>query len=213
MIISELFRSIQGESSFAGLPCTFIRTAGCSLRCSYCDTDYALSKKSGVEMELDEVLARVRHLGMDLVELTGGEPLEQEETPELCKRLLREGAKVLIETGGHKRIDVLPAEVIKILDIKTPSSRMAPQNDWHNLNALSPEDEVKFVICNREDFDWSMTVCEEYGLFGRQTILFSPGFETLQYATLAHWILEEKIPVRMQLQIHKFIWSPTARGV
>lgn len=213
MRISEIFRSIQGESSFAGLPCTFVRTAGCSLRCVYCDTGYALDPRSGEEMSLEAVVERVRALGLDLVEITGGDPLEQPETPELCRRLLNLGAAVLVETSGAFPIEVLPAEVIKIMDIKTPSSRMAKRNCWANLAALSPRDEIKFVIADREDFDWSVAVCQEHGLFPKHTVLFSPSFAVLPPVQLAQWILRERVPVRLNLQIHKYIWAPSERGV
>ncbi|HOJ60194.1 MAG TPA: radical SAM protein [bacterium] len=213
MRISEIFRSIQGESSFAGLPCTFVRTAGCSLRCAYCDTGYALDKRSGEEMSLTAVLERACALGVDLVEITGGEPLEQPETPELCQRLLDLGAVVLAETSGAFPVNVLPAGVIKIMDIKTPSSRMAHRNHWANLAVLSPRDEVKFVIADREDFEWSVAVCQEQGLFHHHSVLFSPSFAVLPPVQLAQWILLEKIPVRLNLQIHKFIWEPGERGV
>ncbi|RJP25994.1 MAG: radical SAM protein [Candidatus Omnitrophota bacterium] len=213
MRISELFRSIQGESTYAGLPCTFVRTAGCSLRCSYCDTSYALDPKAGETMSLDEILRRVKELGSDLVEITGGEPLEQKETPELCRRLLDLGSTVLIETGGAFPIDPLPAAVIKILDVKTPSSKMSAKNRWANLPLLSPQDEIKFVIGDREDFDWSAAVCREHGLFHKHAILFSPSFNELPLIRLAEWILTDHLPVRLQLQLHKFIWPPHTRGV
>jgi len=213
MRIYEIYRSIQGESTYAGLPCTFIRTAGCSLRCVYCDTVYALPRQSGADWNLDDVLAEAERLGLDLVEITGGEPLEQSETPELCSRLIEKGAKVLIETSGAYQIDALPVEVIKILDIKTPGSGMARRNEWENLFRLSSQDEIKFVITNQEDFAWSVKVCEEHGLFGAHTILFSPSFDVLPPEQLAAWILAEKIPVRLHLQQHKYIWGKAARGV
>jgi len=213
MKISEIYRSIQGESTYAGLPCTFIRAAGCSLRCRYCDTGYALDPRSGESMTLDAILEQVKPLGYDLVEITGGEPLEQKETPELCRRLLELGAKVLLETGGAYRIDSLPEGVVTILDIKTPSSGMAHRNEWTNLERLSPCDEVKIVIGDREDFDWAVAVCRRYGLFGKGPLHFSPAFPALSPALLAQWILEEKIPVRLHLQWHKYIWPPDRRGV
>ncbi|MGC9329594.1 MAG: radical SAM protein [Candidatus Hinthialibacter sp.] len=213
MKISEIFRSIQGESTYAGLPCTFIRTAGCSLRCSYCDTEYALDPGDGDEMSLNSILSTASSLGLDFVELTGGEPLEQPETPELCRLLLNQNATVLLETGGALPLDSVPADVIKILDVKTPSSRMEKRNCWQNLSRLSPRDEIKFVIGARQDFDWSVQVCRDRGLFGRYTILFSPVFSNMPPIELAQWILTEDIPVRLQLQIHKYIWPPDARGV
>lgn len=213
MRISEIFRSIQGESTFAGLPCTFVRAAGCSLRCAWCDTGYALDPHSGEEMNLDSILDRVKRLGIDWVEITGGEPLEQEETPELCQRLLEWGAIVFVETSGAYPIDVLPASVIKIMDIKTPSSRMAERNDWENLRRLSERDEIKFAIADRQDFDWAVAVCRERELLGGRTILFAPVFSTLEPVRLAEWILQEKLPIRLQLQLHKYIWPSSMRGV
>lgn len=213
MRIVELYRSLQGESSYAGLPCTFIRTAGCSLRCTYCDTPHALDKQSGEEWSLDDIVAKVQSLGTDIVEITGGEPLEQEETPELCQRLLEAGLSVLIETSGAYDISVLPEDTITILDIKTPSSGMEKRNRWQNLTILKDLDEIKFVISDRADFEWAVAICNEYGLCDLNEVLFSPAYPTLEPVTLAEWILEDGIAVRMQIQLHKYIWSPDARGV
>ncbi|MDP8243794.1 MAG: radical SAM protein [Candidatus Hinthialibacter antarcticus] len=213
MRISEIYRSIQGESSYAGRPCTFVRTAGCSLRCAYCDTGYALSFESGTEQAIESVIAQIQQLGADLVEITGGEPLEEPNTPELCQRLLDLGATVLVETSGAFAIDVLPAQVIKIMDVKTPSSRMARRNHWDNLKLLSERDELKFVIANREDYDWSVAVCNDHALFGNYIIYFSPSFGVLDSVKLAQWILDDGIEARLQLQLHKYIWAPDAKGV
>lgn len=213
MRIVEIYRSIQGESSFAGRPCTFARTAGCSLRCSYCDTEYALSFKSGEDQTLESVIAQIQRLGADLVEITGGEPLEDPHTPELCQRLLDLGATVLVETSGAFEIDALPAQAIKIMDVKTPSSRMARRNHWDNLKMLSKRDELKFVIANRQDYDWSVNVCREHGLFEKQIIHFSPSFGVLDPIELAQWILDDRIDARLQLQLHKYVWAPDAKGV
>lgn len=213
MQIYEIYRSIQGESSYAGQPCTFIRTAGCSLRCEYCDTGYALPVDSGTGMPLDQIISRVKTLGHDLVELTGGEPMEQEETPELCRMLLDEGSTVLLETGGHISIQSLPKEVVKILDIKTPGSRMTRKYHWDNLQYLTEKDEIKFVLCDRADFEWAVKICHEHNLIGKQIIYFSPSFGVIEPIQLAQWILDERVPVRMQLQIHKYIWDPNTRGV
>lgn len=213
MRVSEIYRSIQGESTYAGLPCTFIRTAGCSLRCTYCDTGYALSFQSGTEMTLDDIMVQTRKLGLDLVELTGGEPLVQREITELCRKLLDAGATVLVETSGAFPIDILPEAAVKIVDIKTPSSGMMERNDWNNLAKLSASDEVKFVIASREDFEWSTAICRDYRLFGKRTLLFSPAFPNLPPVTLAEWIIQDKIPVRLQLQLHKYIWPLERRGV
>ena len=213
MRISEIFRSIQGESTYAGLPCTFIRTAGCSLRCKYCDTQYAWDRFSGEDLSLDEILHSTKTLGIDLVEITGGEPLEEPETPELCRHLLEQGSAVLVETSGAYPISVLPKGTIAILDVKTPSSTMEKRNHWENLEKLSEKDELKFVISNREDFDWSTGICHKYKLYGRCPVLFSPAFSLLEPQTLAKWILDEHIPVRLQIQIHKVIWPHDTRGV
>lgn len=213
MRISEIFRSIQGESTYAGLPCTFVRTAGCSLRCAYCDTDYALNLLSGDEMNMDAVEEQVLRLGCDLVEITGGEPLEQEETPALCQRFLDRNATVLVETSGAYPIDCLPVQTIKIMDIKTPSSRMAARTDWANLERLADRDEIKFVLSDRNDFDWAVAVCRERNLWNRRAILFAPAFSVLPPIQLAEWIIQEKLAVRLQLQLHKYIWPPDARGV
>lgn len=213
MRISEIYRSLQGESTYAGLPCTFVRTAGCSLRCRYCDTGYALPFHSGEEMPLETVLELVKQLGADLVEVTGGEPLEEPETPALCERLLALGAVVLIETSGAFAIEALPAGVIRIMDIKTPSSRMQSRNRWENLAHLTERDEIKFVISDRADFDWAVAVCREHHLFDRCPVLLSASHGVLPFDTLAGWIIAERIPARMQLQMHKFIWPEAARGV
>ncbi len=213
MRISEIYRSIQGESSYAGRPCTFVRTAGCSLRCSYCDTGYALEFDSGGETPLDDVVAKVKQLGADLVEITGGEPLEEPNTPELCQRLLDLGATVLIETSGAFAVDVLPPDVIKIMDIKTPSSLMARRNHWGNLKFLSENDEIKFVIADKDDYNWSVGVCREHGLFEKHITHFSPSFGVLDSVELVNWILGDGVPARLQLQLHKYIWQPDAKGV
>ncbi len=213
MRIFEIYRSIQGESSYAGYPCTFVRTAGCSLRCVYCDTGYALPYDSGQKMTLERIAESVKQLGTDLVEITGGDPMEQEDTPQLCRMLLDLGAKVLIETGGHVSVQPLPKEVVKILDIKTPGSRMLRKYNWDNLRFLNPHDEIKFVICSRPDFEWSVNVCREHRLPDRHVVHFSPCFDAVANVDLANWILADNIPVRLQLQQHKYIWSPSARGV
>ncbi len=213
MKIAEIFRSIQGESTYAGLPCTFVRTAGCSLRCAGCDTDYALSEDSGQEISIDTILKRVQELGVDLVEITGGEPLDQPETPELCQKILDLGYTVLLETNGSRPIETLPSAVIKIMDIKTPSSHMSDHNLWSNLEHLSEHDEIKFVIGTHKDFYWSVDICRKHDLFDRCAILFSPLFDKINPRDLAQWILQDQISVRMQLQLHKYIWSPTRRGV
>ena len=213
MRISEIYCSIQGESTYTGWPCVFLRTAGCALRCVYCDTEYALDPEAGEAISLDEIVDRVRCYGVDLVEITGGEPLEQTDTPELCQRLLDLGLKVLVETNGAHRIDMLPKETIKIIDLKTPGSRMDSHNDWNNIPLLSPKDEVKFVLLDQDDFDWAVRICVKHELFNSVRILFSPIVPALKPADLAQWILDMRIPVCLQIQIHKIIWPESERGV
>ena len=211
MKISEIFTSIQGESSFAGLPCTFIRFAGCNLRCHYCDTPYAL--EGGVDLEPDQIISTVRESGISLTEITGGEPLLQEECYFLIRLLLNEGNTVLLETNGSIPLDRVDRRVIKIMDMKCPGSGMTEQMDFSNINHLSNQDEVKFVIGNREDFDWARNVICEYELVDRCKVLISPLQPNLEAQQAAQWILEEKLPVRLQLQLHRIIWPTKDRGV
>ncbi len=211
MKISEIFTSIQGESSFAGLPCTFIRFAGCNLRCHYCDTPYAL--EGGMELEPDQIVSKVRECGISLNEITGGEPLLQEECYFLIRLLLNEGNTVLLETNGSIALDRVDRGVIKIMDMKCPSSGMTEQMDFSNINYLSRQDEVKFVIGSREDFDWARKVICDYELLDRCKVLISPLQPNLEAKQAAQWILEEKLPVRLQLQLHKIIWPNNDRGV
>lgn len=210
MKISELFYSIQGESTYAGRPCVFIRTTGCHLRCEWCDTAYAFY--DGEEMTVDAILERVRNYGCPLVELTGGEPLLQRETPMLVTRLLDEGYTVLVETSGSLDIRILDPRAIVIMDIKCPGSGMTKAMRWDNLEALKPMDEIKFVIKDRPDYEWAATIVTRHDL-GRCPVLFSPVFGVLESHTLAKWLLDDRLPVRLQLQQHKYIWEPQTRGV
>ncbi len=212
MRITEIFYSIQGESSFAGLPCVFVRSTGCHLRCVWCDTAYAFY--GGREMSVEDVVAEVERLGRGcrLAELTGGEPLLQKEIGQLAQALLDRGYTVLCETGGGLDIDPLPREVIKILDVKCPDSGESDRNRWGNLEKLTPRDEVKFVIGDRADYEWALRVIEERRLAGRP-ILFSPVWGELDLRDLAEWVLEDRAPVRLQTQLHKHIWGPEAVGV
>jgi 7-carboxy-7-deazaguanine synthase len=207
MLITEIFKSIQGESSYAGLPCSFIRTTGCNLRCVWCDTEYAFH--GGREMTIPEILSAIEPHGCRLVELTGGEPLLQPDLPELAKRLLERGYRVLVETGGALDIRVLPADVIRIVDVKCPDSGMTGHMNWQNFERLQPADEIKFVINSRSDYDWAKQVLQERRLHDRNLILFSPVFGTLPPARLAEWILEDRLPVRFQFQLHKALWGET----
>ncbi len=210
--VTEIFYSIQGESTRAGLPCAFIRLTGCPMRCVWCDTEYAF--EGGTSMEIDEVLASVGRFPCDLVEVTGGEPLAQKESRSLISRLCDGGRTVLVETGGGVTIEGVDPRAIVILDIKCPDSGESGSNLWGNLHLLKPGvDEVKFVIASRRDFDWAIRVLEERGLAGRHEILFSPAFGTVEPHDLAAWILEGRVPVRMQVQLHKVIWGSEARGV
>lgn len=210
LIISELFFSIQGESSYAGYPCFFIRLAGCNLNCSYCDTKYAQSAKKGTVYFVDEIVNKVKKAEIPLVEITGGEPLLQEGVKELCQKLLDAGFKILMETNGSLSIASVPAKVIKILDCKSPSSGEADRMDFANFALLSKEDEIKFVISNKTDYNYSVEIIKKYKLNSIvDNILFSPDLSSSGIpAELAKWILEDKLNVRMQLQMHKIIWDP-----
>lgn len=209
--VNEIFHSIQGESTHAGRPCVFVRLTHCDLRCRYCDTEYAFFE--GAERPLDEIVAEVGGYGCRLVEVTGGEPLIQRETVALMERLLAAGHEVLLETSGAWPVEDVPDGVRIIMDLKTPGSGMVARNRWENLAHLDAGDEVKFVICDRADYEWARGIVREHGLGDRHTVLFSPAWDGLDAAELAAWILADRLPVRLQLQLHKHIWSPTARGV
>ncbi|HTK82283.1 MAG TPA: radical SAM protein [Bacteroidota bacterium] len=211
LVINEIFHSIQGESGHMGLPCVFVRLTYCNIRCSYCDTAYAFHE--GKEMSLDEILQTVSGFGCKLVELTGGEPLFQENVHPLMKQLCDRGYEVLLETGGSLDISSVDPRVKRIVDFKCPSSKMMKQNLWENVVHLKTGDEVKFVIGTREDYDWSKKLIKEYRLGERCPIIMSVVFGELEPVTLAEWILTDKLDVRFQLQMHKYIWSPETRGV
>jgi 7-carboxy-7-deazaguanine synthase len=211
MRVTEIFYSIQGESSHAGKPCVFVRLTGCALRCVYCDTKYAYA--GGREMTLDEVVSAVETFPARLVELTGGEPLEHEEAYTLMDTLLDKGYAVMVETGGHIGIERVPAPVIKIVDIKCPDSGESNAMRWENLDLVQPHDEFKFVVRTREDYEWSRAVIRERLAAKSNTILFSPSHDELPPAELARWILSDGIPARLQLQLHKYIWGANVRGV
>jgi 7-carboxy-7-deazaguanine synthase len=212
LTINEIFHSIQGESTHAGRPCVFVRLTACDLRCSWCDTAYAFTE--GRKMSLEDVLADVESRGEKLVEITGGEPLLQKEVYPLMEALLARGHEVLLETGGHVPLTAVPAGVKKILDVKCPGSGEADRNHWDNLAALGPQDEVKFVISDREDYDYARRVLAEHNLAGRVgAVHFSPVHGVFEPRVLAEWVLADRLPVRVQLQLHKYIWAPTTRGV
>ncbi|MGD0401264.1 MAG: radical SAM protein [Syntrophobacteraceae bacterium] len=208
--VNEIFHSIQGESSWSGRPCVFIRLTGCNLRCAYCDTSYAYEQ--GRFMEIPEIMERVRRLRCDLVEVTGGEPLIQADTPLLIGGLLDAGHTVLLETNGSIDIGVVDPRCIRIMDIKCPSSGMAGQNDLRNLQKLGVQDELKFVIGSREDYEFARDLLSTLPA-ARYKINFSPVFGSLALRSLAEWILEDRLPVRLNLQLHKIIWGPETRGV
>lgn len=208
--INEIYYSIQGESAFAGRPCVLVRLSGCNLRCIYCDTPYAF--KEAFPFTLESVWEKVQSYSCTLVEITGGEPLIQSETPELARGLTERGMTVLVETNGTMNIDALPQSIIRIMDIKCPGSGFADRNDWKNLERLRPGDEVKFVIQDRNDFDWASKVVRKHGLHEKAGVAFSPVSGQLQPQTLAEWILKECLPVRLQLQIHKILWPEKERG-
>jgi 7-carboxy-7-deazaguanine synthase len=211
LVIHEIYRSLQGESTFAGLPCVFVRLTACHLRCVYCDTPHAFIQ--GETMALEDVVARALFFGDDLVEITGGEPLLQLEVYPLMSHLADAGKTVLLETSGAIDTSAVDPRVRVILDLKTPGSGELEANVWSNLTRLRPTDELKFVVCNRADFDWAASVVREHRLTKRCPVLFSPAFGQVNPTDLAAWILESRLPVRLQLQQHKILWDPKARGV
>jgi 7-carboxy-7-deazaguanine synthase len=228
MFVTEIFNSIQGESTFAGLPCVFVRLTGCNLRCHWCDTAYAFH--GGERQTLDEIMDRVNAFAtgaegnerrVPLVEITGGEPMLQPDTPELAERLLREKFTVMIETSGERFVGTLPQEVIKIVDVKCPDSREGGKFNAANLDAIDQKDEVKFVIASRRDYDFAKAFTDQHDLATRVgQVLFSPVFPDpagtwpgLSARELTEWILADGLPVRLGLQLHKFIWDPATKGV
>jgi 7-carboxy-7-deazaguanine synthase len=212
LLVNELFYSIQGESSYAGFPCVFIRLTGCNLRCSYCDTAYAY--RDGNFMSLDQILEQVSAYSCPLVEITGGEPLIQEETPELAQRLLAAGYRVLIETNGSLDISSIDARCVKIVDFKCPSSGMEKKNDFGNLDRLSRHDEIKFVVGGKKDYGFAKGVYYAIRSKGlNNPVHFSPVFGRLSLRRLAEWILHDHLEARLSPQLHKIIWPSSARGV
>ncbi len=209
--VTEIFYSIQGESTYAGQSCVFIRLTGCPLRCTWCDTEYSFY--GGTSLAIDEILAKVREYGCQLVEVTGGEPLAQPEARPLIARLCDAGYTVLIETSGA--IDVQPVDrrARLILDVKCPGSGMTDRMHWPNLDRLTAQDEAKFVLASRADYEWARGIVAQYRLVERCTVLFSPVFGALDLRQLAEWILADRLSVRFQLQMHKYIWAPDMRGV
>lgn len=211
MKICEIFTSIQGESSHAGMLCTFIRMAGCNLRCSYCDTTYAYEE--GMKLTENEILNEVTLIGTHLVAITGGEPLLQKGIFHLVERLINEGYKVLIETNGTLSIKDIDSRAIIVLDIKTPGSGMSEDMDYSNIDYIKPTDEIKFVITDRADYEWSKKIINKYKLKSRCHVLFSPAFGRLMPEELIKWMLEDRLDVRLNLQMHKYIYGTDTRGV
>ena len=209
--INEIYYSVQGESTHSGCPCIFIRLTYCNLRCSYCDTEYAFY--DGKDMEITDIMSEIKRWDCNLLEVTGGEPLFQDGCIDLLNELVNSNYEVMLETGGSLSISDVPKKVVKIVDFKCPSSGMVKKNLWSIVDDLQAHDEVKFVIGNREDFDWAKDRITEYSLDKICTLLFSPTFGEIDPQQIVEWILAENLPVRMQLQMHKMIWSPEEKGV
>jgi 7-carboxy-7-deazaguanine synthase len=212
LTVNEIFYSIQGESTWAGLPCVFVRLTACDLRCSWCDTPYAFYE--GRKVSMDDVVREVERYDCRLVEITGGEPLLQPDVYPLMDRLLEQGRTVLLETGGHISVERVPPAVVKVIDVKCPGSGEAHRNDLSNLSQLSPRDQVKFVVLDRADYEFARDLVRRERLDTRcAAVLFSPVHGVLDPEPLARWILDDRLAVRLQLQVHKYIWSPDTRGV
>jgi len=213
LIVNEIFYSLQGESSHAGRPCVFVRLTGCNLRCSYCDTRYAYEE--GMAMEVAEIIHKISSYPCRLVEVTGGEPLLQKETPALIKEMLERKYEVLLETNGSRSITAVDPSCVRIVDVKCPSSGEADKNDFENFSHLTSQDEIKFVIIDRDDYHYARRILLEHeeACATCKPPLFSPAFGRMDPAILAKWIIDDGLPVRMQLQLHKLIWDPGKRGV
>jgi len=211
LVINEIFYSVQGESSYAGLPCVFVRLTACNLRCTWCDTTYSFHE--GQPMSLSDVIVKVLEYDCPLVEITGGEPLLQPNVFPLMARLCDLGKRVLLETSGSVDVSRVDPRVVKIMDLKCPASGEAGRNHYDNIRHLDKKDEVKFVIADRADYDWAKQTMYDQQLAGICTVLFSPVWEKLALKDLAEWILADKLPVRLQTQWHKFIWGPGIKGV
>lgn len=211
LVVNEIYKSIQGESSWVGLPCIFVRLTACDLRCTWCDSAYAFYE--GKRTTLDEVVERVLNLDSPLVEITGGEPLLQPNVLPLMQRLCDRGKRVLIETSGAHNISRIDPRVIRIMDLKCPGSGEEKRNLYANIEHLKPHDEVKFVITDRRDYEWARTKMVEHDLPARCSVLFSPVWDKLHPRQLVEWVLADNLPVRVQVQLHKYIWDPKQRGV
>jgi len=212
LTLNEIFYSVQGESSYAGRRCVFVRLTACDLRCSWCDTPYAFYE--GRKQAVEDILERVESFDCPLVEITGGEPLLQEGVYGLMSELLRRGKTVLLETGGHRSTERVPADVVTILDVKCPGSGEAGRMDWTNLDRLRPHDEVKFVVKDRADYEYARDVIARHDVARRAAAIHvSPVHGVMNPRTLSEWVLADRLPARVQLQLHKYIWEPDTRGV
>jgi 7-carboxy-7-deazaguanine synthase len=211
MRITEIYTSIQGETQYAGLPCTLVRTTGCDLRCGYCDSAFAFH--GGTDMTLDQIMAEVGRLGAPLVLLTGGEPMLQRDLPELATRLLGAGYRVMIETSGAHQLDSLPEGVVRVIDVKTPGSGESHRNRVELLRGLRPGDAVKFVLLDEADYRWAAQLIREHELGARTEVLLSPVHGRLEPRELVGWMLRDRLPARLNLQLHKYIWDVETRGV
>lgn len=211
MRVTEIFHSVQGESTFAGLPCVFVRLTGCPLRCTWCDTEYAFF--GGTDRSIDDILDTVQSYGCQLVEVTGGEPLAQPDASTLLRRLCHEGFTVLLETSGAVDTAIVDPSVRIILDVKCPGSGMTERMHWPNVERLRPQDEAKFVIQDRSDYEWAKSILDRFQLTDRCAVHFSPVFGALDPRQLAEWLLADRLAIRLQLQLHKHIWAPNMRGV
>jgi len=209
--VNEIFKSIQGESSYAGIPCVFVRLTGCNLRCSYCDTTYAYDE--GAEMSACEILKTIKGYGCKNVCVTGGEPLLQNSVTKLINLLKKSHYKIFVETGGSINIDMLPKAVTRIMDIKCPDSRMEKEMEWDNIDRLKSSDEVKFIISSKKDYEWAKRITRKYKLTDRAQILYGVAYGRMKPKTLAGWILKDNLEVRFQLQLQKYIWPDKTRGV
>ncbi len=209
--VTEIFHSIQGESSFSGQPCVFVRLTGCPLRCTWCDTDYAFH--GGQSLTFDAILEQVKAYDCRVVEVTGGEPLSQAATIDLISLFCDHGFTVLLETSGSIDTTPVDARTHIILDVKCPGSGMTDRMHWANLDRLSHKDEAKFVLKDRDDYEWAKDILSQYRLTDRCSVLFSPVHGELELQPLAEWVLEDRLPIRLQIQLHKYIWSPDMRGV
>lgn len=215
--VTEIFHSIQGESTWAGAPCTFIRLTGCPLRCVWCDTEYSFH--GGEKMTLDAIIERTREIGTPVVEITGGEPLIHRNAFVLAERLLDEGFTVLVETSGAVDVSPLDPRAHRIMDLKCPASGESARNLWSNLDHLTERDEIKFVIADRGDYEWARSAIREHGLDNRvragtlRALLFSPVWDAVEWRDLAQWILDDRLPARFQLQLHKLVWGANVPGV